>query len=561
MKVFVKGGGEISLTQNDFLASGGEASIYAKGKTAYKIYHDPKKMIPTAKIQELSVLANNYIIKPEHILLDAKNKPIGYDMKLIPDSYSLCQIFPKAFRQRENLSHKQVFGLVRCIQDIVKYCHDNHIIVADLNEMNVILDKKFNNAYLIDMDSVKTPSFPPTALMESIRDRHNPNIFNEGTDWFAFAIIAFSSMIGIHPYKGKHPSLKTLDERMMKNVSVMNPSVSMPQVCYDLNIIPPNYMKWFDAVLEQGKRVAPPFGSEFIQTVVAKIKTIVGNNKFDITELKDFVHTISAYFSYPGNELVMTDATTVLNGKELTGLDGFTAVGITSKKNHAICAKVDMGSLKLFDINAQKELEVNIMSQSIMAYRGTLYSKLNGHITEIDFIETGANIVPTSKVICQTMENATYMFDGVVFQNMLGAYYATVFPKPGFSYQVHIKELKAYIKIIDAKFDNGLLIVVAVDAKGRTDELIMRFDERYENYDIRKNENITFIGLNWIVLDNGVCVMINQQEHIEIFSTRMGSAGIKLVEDPIISSDMKLYKNGTQVLFANGTKLYTMKMK
>lgn len=561
MKVFIKGKGEINLTQKDFIASGGQGSVYAKGNTAFKIYSDPKYMLPTSKINELSVLKNKYIIKPEDILLDEHSHIVGYTMPLVKNTYALCQLFPKAFRQRENLSHQQMFELIRKLQDIVKHCHENKILIVDLNEMNFLSDNKFNDIYAIDTDSYQTPSFPATAIMDSIRDRHSPNKFNEGTDWFSFSIISFLMFIGVHPYKGKHPSLKDIDDRMIKNISVLNKTVSIPPVCYDLKIIPPNYFKWYEAVLEQGKRLPPPFGSEYIQLVATKIKTIVGSNKFDIQELQDYVDEIYNYISFPGIELITTEKNIIINSKKMDRIPDYKHVGVSAKKNHAIFAKSEYGSLKLFDFTAQKEIASNIDSDAVMSYNGTIYTKIGGNIVEISFLEMGADIVPASKVICQTMENATSFFDGVAFQNMLGAYYATFFPKPGVAYQLHIKELKKYAKVLDAKYDSKVLYIVAIDSSGKTDQLILRLDDKFETYDLRKHENITFTGINFIVLDNGVCVSINPSEQVELFSNGINSQSLKIVDDPVVSSDMKLYKSGTKVLFATDSKLYSFKLK
>lgn len=561
MKVFIKGKGEVNLTQSDFIAAGGQGSVYGKGNVAFKIYTDPKNMLPVAKIQELSVLKNSAIIKPEDILLDDKNRVIGYTMPLLKNTYTLCQLFPKAFRQRENLSHTQMFELVKKLQEIIKHCHDSKILVVDLNELNFLADKKFKEIYAIDTDSYQTPSFHATAIMDSIRDRHSPNIFNEGTDWFSFAITSFQMIIGIHPYKGKHSKIKDIDERMLKNISVLNKDVALPPVCYDTQIIPPNYLKWYDAVLEQGKRLPPPFGNEFVQLVATKIKTIVGSNKFDIQEIKDYVDEVYNYIAFSGAEVITTEKNIVLNNKLLNSLPNYTTIGVSPKKNHIIFARVDNGKLRLFDLTAQKDIETNISSDDVMSYNGTIYSKISGTIVELQFIETGTNIVPTTKVTCQTMVNSTSVFDGVIIQNMLGSFYASIFPTSGLSYQINIKELKAYTKILDAKYDNKILFVVAIDALGKTDQLIIRFDEKFEAYDIRKHENISFTGINFVVLDSGICVCINPSEQVEIFSHSINSQTLKIIDDPVISSDMKLYKNGTKVLFANGSKMYTMKMK
>src|SRR5947199_212129 len=142
MEFFIVGQGRVRLGQADFVGQGGEASVYARGDLAFKVYTDPRKMLPPAKIQELSVLTD--------------------------------------------------------------------------------------------------PRFSPE------------------TDWFSFAIISFQMFIGIHPYRGLHPSLPDLDARMSANVSVLNPRVSIPKLCYPFSVIPQAYRDWYRAIFEDGKRVPPP---------------------------------------------------------------------------------------------------------------------------------------------------------------------------------------------------------------------------------------------------------------------------------------------------------------
>jgi hypothetical protein len=294
---------------------------------------------------------------------------------------------------------------------------------------------------------------------------------------------------------------------------------------------------------------------------MTKVKTIVGSNNFDIQELNNFANDIFSYFSIPGYELVITEKNTFLNNKEFANYNSYKHVGTTPRKNHIVLAKSDKGKLNLFDFTAQKELSINIDSEMVLTYNNTIYSKIDGNIVEINFIETGSNITVTSKVVCQTMKTATKFFDGVAFQNMLKAFYVVIFPKPGIVYQVNIKELQSYVKILDAKFDNNVLFIVAIDAKGKTDQLILRFDSTHETYDLRKHENISFTGINFTTLENGICVCINPSDQLELFSNTIGSQNIKIIDDPVISSDMKLFKNGTKVLFANGPKIYSIKTK
>ena len=77
---------------------------------------------------------------------------------------------------------------------------------------------------------------------------------------------------------------------------------------------------------------------------------------------------------------------------------------------------------------------------------------------------------------------------------------------------------------------------------------------------VRKVEDITFAGLNFVVLDTGVCVMINEQEVIEAFSRKYPDK-VKIIDDDTISGNMRLYKKGGKVVFGKGEKLCILRMK
>src|SRR6185369_7392119 len=103
-RYFVRSKGQIRLGKTEFKAQGGEGSVYVKGSSAYKLYTDPARCITQAKIDELSALVQPNIIRPLELLIDSHNKPVGYSMRSVGKAHSLCQLFPKAFRQRNNLT-------------------------------------------------------------------------------------------------------------------------------------------------------------------------------------------------------------------------------------------------------------------------------------------------------------------------------------------------------------------------------------------------------------------------------------------------------------------------
>jgi hypothetical protein len=192
-----------------------------------------------------------------------------------------------------------------------------------------------------------------------------------------------------------------------------------------------------------------------------------------------------------------------------------------------------------------------------MQYDNRLYIQGDQNVLEVDCYEAKDIFVSTHPV-ANVLEKATQMFDGVVIQNLLGAYFISLFPKSKHHQQINVKELHGYT-IIDAKFENGVLMVIG-NKSGKYDRFVFRFDENWE-YDTRIVKDVSYSSLNFTVLDNGVCVCITEDEIVEIFSNKRNSSTITSIDDSGIDSSMKLFHKGTKVMFAKGNKLHSMTMR
>lgn len=557
MQVSIMGKGHYSLNKNDFVASGGEGNVYRKADTAFKIYSDPRQMMPQDKIRELSVLSMPNIIRPQDVVLDEKGHPVGYTMKYLKNTYSMCQLFPKAFRDRMGLKPSSIIGMVRGLQDIVSHCHSNNVLIVDLNEMNFLVDDGFLEVYAIDCDSYQTKNFPATAIMESIRDKHSKG-FSEKTDWFSFGIVSFQMFIGIHPYKGKHQKIRTIEERMSKNVSVFNKDVSIPSVCYPLTSIPSAYADWYKAVFDNGLREAPPVDA-VASVVLVKRARISGSDNFIIRKIMVAQDDI---IRFDWSAAVATTCKGIYdaNGKQIMNFNGrIPAISITP--NGSIIASSIVGDeLKLYDATHGKDVPINIKGEEIMASGGRLYFKNMDKLFEMEFLEAAGNIFASPVPSCQVLDNATKMLDGVVMQDVLGSCYASIFPATKTCYQLHLKEIDG-VKVIEGKYDGYVLVVVASDGKGKYNKHIFRLADDFQSYDHRAENDIVPAAPNFVVLPTGVCIYLNDKEEIELFSSRKGSGSIKVFSDPAISGDMRLSRYGTQVVFSHGDELYSMEVK
>ena len=512
-------------------------------------------MIPAAKIGELSALTLPDILRPQDVLLDNGRQVVGYTMRSVPDAVVLCQVFPRAFRERRGVTPDTMLRLVRALQAGVAHVHAQGILIVDLNEMNFLIDAQFQRVFFIDVDSYQTPRFPATALMESVRDRH-ATVWNEGTDWFSFAVVSFQMFVGIHPYKGKHPALKTLEDRMQANVSALNADVSVPAACLPFDVIPRVYRDWYRAVLDGGRRLPPP--SDVLEVIALPARSVtrqIGSDQFQIRQRWEGAGTI--LLAMPG--VVVTSEAIYLQGRRCAAARQGVQIGLTPQGHRAVAATLEDGQVRLFDLTRQQPLTTDIAGEQIMATEGRLYVKQSGSLLEMDFLETPQGIWPYVKAVGAVLENATQLFEGVALQCLLGAWHASLLPRRGVCYQMRLTELDGF-QVLDARFQGGVLMIIAVRA-GRMEKFIFRFDGDYAAFDVRRMADPAAPTVNFTVLDSGVCLHLNDQEELELFPARRGLAGMKVFADPALGGDCRLFQDGSQALFARGAALFEFSLR
>lgn len=542
MKIFVNGA-PISLSKNDFLASGGQGEVYVKGSVAYKVYHDSKHMIPLGKIQELSAITDPRVVKPDAVIKSDSGTSIGYTMRRV-EGHTLCSLFTRAFREREGLSNAAVLGLIKQMQNSVSAVHQAGVLIVDLNEMNFLADPSFKEVYFLDADSYQTRSYPATALMESVRDRHSkPNVFNTGTDWFAFAIVSFQMLIGIHPYKGRH-AVKDLDSRMLQNISVLDPSVSLPRAVYPFSDIPKSYLSWYEATFQRGERLPPP--NSFTATAVAITRAIVTSVGIEMTRLFDAVGLLDIF-----EDAILTK--TGFHWKGSTQRRAFSPDSFLCQTRHgglAVVSKSEVWS------DGGEIVPLPCVASQIMSTKGRVFVHSEEYILEIILNDAGNKIVPSTRIALNCLPHATRLFPGCAIQNLLGTPYASLFAGES-TYTFRVPELQGHT-VIDAKFD-GVLVVIAQKA-GNYVRFVFRFSEDFSAYDTRQVASGAS-SPNFVCLDNGIVVLINEEEKIEVFSSKKDAVGLKIVEDTAIGGDMKLYlRLGRPVVCVNDV-LYSIKMR
>jgi hypothetical protein len=261
LRVHLPGKGEVALTQTDYLATGGEGVVYAKGGYVYKLYLDPagaRARGIEAKLKLLQTIQHPHIVAPTDVLLNAQHEVEGFYMPQA-SGVPLVKTFTNAWRDPNNFGIKESLALVENMRLAVQAAHQAGAVLVDANEMNYLADGVAPR--LLDVDSWQIGPFKASAIMPSIRDVHSGADFTPLTDWFSWAIVSFQVLAGIHPYKGAHPDFKRgdLQARMLANASVFDPRVAVNAGVRDYtNSLPGALLDWYRDVFQHGLRSAPP---------------------------------------------------------------------------------------------------------------------------------------------------------------------------------------------------------------------------------------------------------------------------------------------------------------
>jgi hypothetical protein len=169
----------------------------------------------------------------------------------------------------------------------------------------------------------------------------------------------------------------------------------------------------------------------------------------------------------------------------------------------------------------------------------------------------GDKILPTVVTTWKIMPCATQVFDGCVIQNILGKLFLTILYKDDNSkcFLKHIPELDKF-KIINAKYEKHICVLIGF-YQGSWYRIILKLDERFNDYSYQEFQHVGNDDINITVLDTGVVVnLVN--DTLELFLTDIKNKSLKQIFDSGIDSRVKLCSEGKKVLFSYDDKIYHM---
>jgi hypothetical protein len=136
----------------------------------------------------------------------------------------------------------------------------------------------------------------------------------------------------------------------------------------------------------------------------------------------------------------------------------------------------------------------------------------------------------------------------VAIQDILGSVWVHLFIGPGEALQVPMPELDG-LGIVDARYHRGVLAVsTAGESDGATVRRFFRFDREHRHHDCRRFEDACHVGLNFAVLDTGVCVCLDGSDRLDLFGALCGAAGTRAIEDVGVPTGLRLVADESALL-------------
>jgi hypothetical protein len=269
MRVWIRGE-PIALSDQSLLGVGGEARVYRAGDRAVKIYHALDQAALAQKLDKVARFPGGLpeaVIVPQDPVLDAHRRPIGFVMRAVEGARELLHLARRPYREGR-ISQGAVTALFRRMHAVLGSIHRARVIVGDLNDGNILFsvdEPDRRGPWLIDADSMQLDGHPCTVAHERFID---PRLYgvdlikdpalSEETDWYAFNVLLFSTLLYVHPYGGTHAKLATMLRRAEASWSILRPDVRYPKAALHYRVLPDVLLDHFERVFDRGERETFP---------------------------------------------------------------------------------------------------------------------------------------------------------------------------------------------------------------------------------------------------------------------------------------------------------------
>lgn len=293
MNVYVHGK-KVRLDPARALGKGGEADVYDLGNgQALKIFKQPDhpdlaaspadQRAARARLDEHQTKLRDFpaglpdrVIAPEALATGRARggRVVGYAMRRV-DQAELLYRYSEPRLRRQLADPNLVVAALRDLRATVEALHAARVIIGDFNDLNVMVSGE--RAYLIDADSYQYGNYLCSVFTERFVDPLlcDPSAsapvlaatHTAASDWYAFSVIAFRTLLCVGPYGGVHrpadPSRQVPPARRpLERLTVFDAEVVYPKPAIPFRVLPDEILGYFADVFTSDDR--EPFPAELL---------------------------------------------------------------------------------------------------------------------------------------------------------------------------------------------------------------------------------------------------------------------------------------------------------
>jgi hypothetical protein len=550
------------------VTQGGEGAIYRKDKHIIKLYLDPTKLSGSGQADKVRLLARTFthpsIVAPQGLVFAKSGEAIGFYMPYVKGE-ALPPLFTND-RDQRGFTNNSAIVLATKMHEIVEQAHTGKALMIDANELNWLADIRNVSdptPYIIDVDSWQIDRFKASVIMPSIRDWHSQNFTNE-TDWFAWGIVTFNLLTGIHPYKGGLDGYKPgeLERRMKENASVFHPDIRLNKAVRDFSLIPGPLLDWYQATFAQGVRTKPPLPSKTGKTNVQFGKTLrmVTTATGGLIYRKLFSLTGEKIVSVWPCGVVRTDSGAlyeVSSKKKIATTSGGRVAVVARENGWLVVEETVQASLWRFVSRSGTETTLTLPLDSTGVFRSgeRLFATTETELVEV-ILHQFAKPLLTFGSRWQILGQATNWYNGVGVSNVLGAVHLVLpFGEEAVA-MVRAPELDD-LRVIKATAGSRFVEVVTINKQGDYEAIAFTFTKDYQSYTVTRRP-VDSPEQNLTALPKGVTAEIRTDGLLTIGVPQNNV--VKEVSDKDISTDMRLSRIGDQVVYLKDSELWSLSM-
>jgi len=283
--VFISGK-KFRLDPAQAVGKGGEADVYKIGPRAVaKIFKRPDHpdvagnpqeekaaLLRIAehqkKLRQFPSLSGMNVVVPQDLVTDGGGMIVGYTMEFLKDAEVLLKWSERGWRESTKIDNNRVAELFLELSRTLHRVHEAGVVVGDFNDLNVLIQEE-KTAWLIDADSfqfgpflcrVFTEKFVDPLLCDPKGSRpmlvkpHNPE-----SDWYAFNVMLFKSLLYCDPYGGIYKPQKKADEvlhaaRPLHRITVFDKNVKYPKPAVPIDRLSTVFLDHFEMVFKEDRR-------------------------------------------------------------------------------------------------------------------------------------------------------------------------------------------------------------------------------------------------------------------------------------------------------------------